>query len=225
MYYTVYKISNKIDGKIYIGSHKTRSLDDGYMGSGKYLKYAQEKYGIENFTKEILFIFDAPDLMYAKEAELVTEEFIALENTYNIKLGGNGGFDYLNDNMLNNSNKTEEQLRAGGLATAEKLKTDKIYLESHRIRHSEKFKSLHVAGKMIYDGFRGKSHSASAKAMIGYKNSVHQTGSNNSQFDTMWITNGILNMKVSKDSTLPEGWRAGRVIKAVAGKVATTPVS
>lgn len=43
MFYTVYKITNQIDGKIYIGSHKTLDLNDSYMGSGKYLRHAQEK--------------------------------------------------------------------------------------------------------------------------------------------------------------------------------------
>ena len=34
--------------------------------------------------------------MYAKEAELVNEEFLMNENTYNLKIGGFGGFDYIN---------------------------------------------------------------------------------------------------------------------------------
>ena len=88
MFYTIYKITNQVDGKIYIGSHKTSKLDDGYMGSGKYLKRAQELHGLDKFTKEILFVFDTPEEMYAKEAELVNEDFLATENTYNLKYGG-----------------------------------------------------------------------------------------------------------------------------------------
>ena len=83
MKYTVYKITNEVNGKIYIGKHQTENLDDNYMGSGIYLKRAQEKYGIENFTKDYLFIFETKEEMDIKEKELVNEEFVDREDTYN----------------------------------------------------------------------------------------------------------------------------------------------
>ena len=56
-----YKITNNLNGHYYYGVHCTNDLDDGYMGSGKRLHWAYEKYGIENFTKEILKFFENKD--------------------------------------------------------------------------------------------------------------------------------------------------------------------
>ncbi len=70
MHYTVYKTTNKINGKCYIGTHKTKDLNDGYMGSGTLLKRAIAKYGVEQFTKEILFDFDNPAAMKDLESNL-----------------------------------------------------------------------------------------------------------------------------------------------------------
>jgi predicted metal-dependent RNase len=61
------------------------------MGSGKYLKRAIKKYGLDNFEREILFYLETKDEMYEKEREIVTETFILTNNTYNLKIGGSGG--------------------------------------------------------------------------------------------------------------------------------------
>lgn len=95
MYYTVYKTTNLINGKIYIGKHVTKNPYDKYLGSGKQIKDAITKYGIENFKKEVLFIFDNKNDMASKEKELVTEEFCKRSDTYNMHEGGEGGFAHI----------------------------------------------------------------------------------------------------------------------------------
>ena len=91
MLYTIYKVTNKINGKIYIGKHQTENPNDGYFGSGKFIKSAIRKYGKENFIKEVLFIFETELEMNEKEKELITEEFVSRKDTYNAGVGGEGG--------------------------------------------------------------------------------------------------------------------------------------
>ena len=91
MLYTIYKITNNINGKIYIGKHQTKNPNDSYYGSGKFIKAAIKKHGRENFTKEVLFVFSSEKEMNAKEKELITEEFVSRNDTYNAGIGGEGG--------------------------------------------------------------------------------------------------------------------------------------
>jgi hypothetical protein len=101
-YFYVYKITNILTGKLYIGCHQTNDLNDGYMGSGKYLKRAYNKYGKENFVKEILSFYPNQEQMFKAEAEIVTREFIAQDNNYNMAPGGKGGFIYHTPQGLEN---------------------------------------------------------------------------------------------------------------------------
>jgi len=220
MFYTIYKITNKLDGKIYIGKHQTKDLDDGYMGSGKHLKRAIVKHGIENFSKEIVYQFDNEADMNAKETELVNVDFTLREDTYNLCVGGQGGFSYINNSPdLIAKRDTYENKLAGRIAankvinekydslnfTATKLKTDAKFRSEFQIKVSAGLKQ-----KFEKDGhhWQGKQHSEETKQkMRKHKNQ----GDKNSQFGTMWITNGQENKKIKKDvDIIPEGWYKGR---------------
>lgn len=114
MFYYLYEIRNNLNNKIYIGVHKTFDLEDDYMGSGKAIRNAIKKYGIENFTKNILEFFDNSESMYQREREIVTEEFITQEDTYNMRTGGRGGWDYVHQNQIkgNKWHSFDEQKKA-----------------------------------------------------------------------------------------------------------------
>lgn len=90
MFYTIYKITNLVNDKIYIGAHGTNDLNDNYMGSGKILNKAKKKYGIDNFVKETLHIFNTAPEMFKKEREIVNDDFIKRIDNYNLKPGGRG---------------------------------------------------------------------------------------------------------------------------------------
>jgi hypothetical protein len=212
MYFIIYKITNQLDGKFYIGSHKTKNINDDYMGSGKYLKLAQKKYGIENFKKEILYVFDTVKEMYDKESEIVNEDFLISENTYNLKVGGYGGWDFINSDEEFRTLKNRKARANADIVLREKYGVSNPgQLEHVKLKSAETFRKLHSEGRIQYDTFRGKKHSDETKKKIGSTNSIKQSGVKNSQYGTMWITDGVENKKIKKDNVVPQGWYKGRV--------------
>ena len=69
IYHIIYKTTNIINEKWYIGRHSTKNLNDSYLGSGVVLKQEIQKYGKENFKREILYSDDNFEDMVAKEKE------------------------------------------------------------------------------------------------------------------------------------------------------------
>lgn len=203
MFYIIYKITNTINNKIYIGKHQTVDIHDSYMGSGKYLRRAVEKYGIENFKKEILFQFDNEVDMNEKEAELVTEEFCMRSDTYNICVGGKGGFSYINKTRNHSfHNQKIADNRDYSL-------TDKSYITDEFIEKSrERTRRFWAEGKYKFiPNTTGYKFTEEQKQRL----SRSQQGPKNSQYGTMWVTNGQENKKIKKDiDIIPDGWYKGR---------------
>lgn len=94
----IYKITNLVNGKIYIG--KDTVSDINYYGSGVLIKRAIEKYGIQNFKKEILEECISNNELCMKEKYWIEYyNSTNLEIGYNISKGGDGG-----DTLSNNPN-------------------------------------------------------------------------------------------------------------------------
>lgn len=92
-FHIVYQTTNTVNNMIYVGAHSTDIIEDGYLGSGHRLTLAIEKYGVKSFTRSILHIFDTPEEMFLKEAEIVNIEFLKRPDVYNIVEGGFGGYN------------------------------------------------------------------------------------------------------------------------------------
>ncbi len=218
-HYVIYQVTNLLNGKIYIGKHETFDIDDDYMGSGKLVKRAIEKYGIENFKKEILFDFETEEEMNLKEKEIVNEEFLSRDDVYNLMTGGVGdGFSFVNTHHLNNSKGQNRILW-------ERFRNDKEFRQQHRRKKSliaKKFFEEHPDQKEIlikrisrfWNGsFRGKHHSDESKRKIGEANSFNQRGSKNSNYGKHWWkdpNDKSKSMSIKEGDPVPEGWVRGR---------------
>lgn len=91
MYGYIYKTTNLVNGKIYIGQHKTNlnQLDTNYLGSGKLILEAIQKYGKENFKCEILEWCETEKDLEEKELFYIKEYRSTVDyNNYNISDGG-----------------------------------------------------------------------------------------------------------------------------------------
>lgn len=104
MKYIVYLTTNLKNNKIYVGVHGTENpnIFDGYIGNSinifrcnNELKYpkipfhkAIKKYGYNAFRRTTIQVFDSEEEALDLEAQIVTQEFIERQDTYNIALGG-----------------------------------------------------------------------------------------------------------------------------------------
>ena len=207
MFYTVYKITNIVNGKIYVGLHVTKDLDDDYLGSGKQIQAAVKKYGRKNFKREYIKICKTPEEMYALEANIVNEEFVKRTDTYNMKTGGTGSWYHINANP-----EKYREIRS----KASKLKADRpdnIFKDPEWQKTVEWTRDpdrLRALGK------KANSPEAMIKKKASWKAIGHQQGNKNSQFGTCWIYHSKLgNKKISKeelDKYLSLGYNKGRKI-------------
>ena len=215
MFYYLYQITNLVNNKIYVGVHRTKDLNDGYMGSGKVIKRAIEKHGTGNFRKDILETFENAEAMYAREKEIVTDKFLAREDVYNLRRGGTGGFDFINahpEKYL--TEKRMSALFANNAKRAEAWKQKYQTDENFRLQCRQNLKKAYQKSAELYpDGaFKGKHHSCETKRKMSITAKERlKDPTKNSQFGTMWITNKVVNKKIKKTEQIPEGWYRGRL--------------
>lgn len=90
-YHFIYKTTNTITDKFYIGMHSTNNIDDGYLGSGLLIKNSIIKYGKEKHQREILLFTEDRKKLSALEKAIVNNQLLCNSKCMNLKGGGVGG--------------------------------------------------------------------------------------------------------------------------------------
>jgi len=143
----IYKTTNLINGKIYIG--KDKHNNPKYLGSGKSLQYAIKKYGSENFKKEILEYCNSEEQLCQCEIKWINL-YNSMDRSigYNMTEGGKGG----NTRILYSDSEIDEYKTklAIGVRNSEKYNNSvKNKTGKTRPEHSKKLKELYATGKLI----------------------------------------------------------------------------
>jgi group I intron endonuclease len=210
----IYKITNKLNNKIYIGKstdgRKHKKLS--YYGSGLLIGRAIEKYGIGNFTKEIIDECSNNDELCDRETYWIlhynsTDRLVG----YNITAGGDGGDTMSNHPEISIIKEKISNTLKGRVFTEEHRenlrKNHPFKKEEHRIKHSRSLK-----GKAKSEHHRASLSKATKKAYENGFLSIFQTNNPMVVNKYIWITNGITgeNKRIIEGSSLPDGFVYGR---------------
>lgn len=130
----IYCVTNKVNGKKYIGLtsrslrvRQIQHISDSKKVSSSLFHRALKKYGEENFTWEVLEAGIPKDLLPKKEQEYI-EKYNTFTCGYNLTLGGEGVFGYKKSEE--SKAKIAKALR-GKKKTAQHLANNRKYREEH----------------------------------------------------------------------------------------------
>lgn len=202
-YHFIYKTTNVLSGKYYIGMHSTDDLNDGYLGSGNRIRLAIRKHGKENFKREILEFCNSREKLKIREEEIVNLNEIGKVECMNLKVGGEGDWP-------KSANERFKWL----------LENDDVFKDNLSKKHSERNLRLIKEGVLKSWDYNyswvGKQHSEETKQKMGESSKGTGVGETNSQYDTCWITKDGENKKIKKEGLeifIIDGWELGRISK------------
>lgn len=211
----IYCITNLINGKNYFGqrtfnvSGTTRSaLADMYWGSGKVLKLAQKKYGLQNFKKEIIIegMFTKEELDRFERCAIRIARFLG-KAEYNIANGGQGWDSEEAKKYAIMSNSLENR-KSKGIKLKKyfaNLSKEKKFTRAAKISRTKRESDFDIGSI-----WRGKEHTEETKKkMSETAKKQDRSGLKNPSFGKVWWTNGIENVK---SKTCPEGFWKGRYL-------------
>ncbi len=197
----IYKITNIITNKIYVGKDEANS--PSYMGSGKWLIHSINKYGIKNFTKEILEV--CKNSTHLTNREKVWIKKLNANNPqigYNLTDGGNGGNTY--------KYKTTEEM----ILIKKKISDAGIGKKPWNNGTKGLYSYEDMYGKEKADALKKhKSFTASNHSHTKESKEKMSLSRKGKRIGVRWINNGISTKQLLPGYDVPNGWELGRIKK------------
>lgn len=164
MFGYIYKTTNLVNGKIYVGKHRSPQLDESYLGSGIHLSNAVNYYGKENFIVELIDTAESLSELNDKE-KLYIQELNARDPNigYNIACGGDGGQEgltYKHTEEAKQKIRDSWKTRSHTLSAEERAKIRSGYANMSEDKKQERSEKLKIA-------LTGRSLPEDVKTKIG----------------------------------------------------------
>lgn len=196
MFGYIYKTTDLLNGKIYIGQHHASAFTTKYIGSGKKLRLRIKEIGMKNFKVEMIEACDTQKLLCEREIY-----WIKYYNSCNDEIGYNiidSEFEYI---------KSMKKYYCRGLVTYYNLELHKEL----RLHKNETPPPGYVKGRLPFT----KEHLASL-ARRGERNGmygVHRYGKLNPCYGKKWCynTETLEQRYINKEDPLPEGFVYGYI--------------
>ena len=198
----IYKITNKLNNKIYVGKRQKSEFDIYYWGSGTYISNSIRLHGVENFSREVL------EWCYSVEELLEKEKFwISCLHAQDPNVGYN--------------------LSEGGLGSSVGGKQNADYFYVHKGIDVKRILKTDLA-KYISEGYtRGKGYGSNNRVGKKWDQEVkdkisnsgkgkhNNKGENNPCYGSRfyWANDGVKNKRIPMDQQLPEGFIKGKIQK------------
>jgi len=217
LYMFIYKTTNTVNGKQYIGLC-TRD-DKNYLGSGRLIKDAIRKYGKDNFTREILEECDDFDTLCEREIYWINKyDAVNNDNFYNLSYGGSAGDSKLMKEYW--SSMTPKQRK-----NSRNWKPHFKGLNQSGVNHISKndpdwSDKVSKAVKQTWDSYTEEEKRERLKNFGKY----NKSGKKNPMYgrsavtekNLKWYTNGVDNLYVT-EGTQPDDYHRGRTMKKKGG--------
>lgn len=239
MYGIIYKTTNLVNGKIYIGQHRCDTDKfDGYLGSGSEILKAIDEFGKENFKRETLKICNNQIQLNGWECYFILK-FNATDESC--------GYNLLKSCRFKHGAPSKHPIVRAKISASRMGKLNPIYKHVFTEEERQRARERRLGVKMSEESRRKLSEARKGmkfteqhrlnirKATLGDKNpnfgkrgaetafyghhhseefkkrhSKRMSGEGNPSFGKFWITNGVDDVLIKRGSDIPDGWRKGR---------------